>query len=269
MVVQGENSTCLLVHLLSGRDDTPVTVIDQLVTLHPASLLQAESRGGRLPVHIAVVKESHPELVRYLCRARPQALQRPDQEGNLPLHYAAMYGSSPEVLQTLLQAYPQACAHANTRDRFPIHLVCARCYEGEDNDNGDHQKPLVSLEDLETIIQAYRPALLAGDRFGRTPLHLACNVLHPQWHLLQRLIECEPECLLLKDKARHIPLHCARKGKRRGNDLLVASLTEATQKERKRQHKSGISSWFVSLHSSPSSSSLRKHQPKDLYCCYG
>ena len=276
MVVQGENSNCLLVHLLAGLKDTPVAVIDQLVTLHPSSLLQAESRAGRLPIHIAIVKESHPELVRYLCRARPQALQRPDQEGNFPLHYAAMYGggssSSPEVLQVLLQAYPQACAHANTRDRYPIHLVCARCYDDdEDNKHHDRQSSRMSggttvpTEDLETMIQAYPAALKQVDRFGRTPLHLACSILHPQWNLLQLLIEYAPECLWVKDKARQTPLQCAaRQGKRWGNDLVVASLMEATQQERKRHHKGR---WFVL-------SSLSRHRnkdppAKDLYCCYG
>lgn len=260
MVLQGENSTCLLVHLLSGTRDTPVAIIDQLVTLYPASLLLQESRAGRLPLHIAVVKESHAELVRYLCRAHPQALQKPDQEGNLPLHYAAMYGSSPEVLQTLLQAYPDACGRANTRDRLPIHLVCARCYEGEPD---ACNRPSILPSDLEAMIQAYPAALKKLDRFGRTPLHLACNIRHPQWQLLQVLIEYEPECLLIKDKARSTPLQCARKGKHLGNDLVVASLAEATQKERKRQNK-GM--WFISRHASS-----RKTEPakKELYCCYG
>jgi hypothetical protein len=54
MVVQGENSSALLLHLVCGIEETPVSVIDTLVTLHPKSLLEKDERAGREPIHIAV-----------------------------------------------------------------------------------------------------------------------------------------------------------------------------------------------------------------------
>mmetsp|Transcript_37145 Transcript_37145/g.107016 ORF Transcript_37145/g.107016 Transcript_37145/m.107016 type:complete len:406 (+) Transcript_37145:51-1268(+) len=248
MVVQGENSKCSLVHLLCSRPDAPVPVLDFVVTLHPSSLLQKESRAGRLPIHVAVVKDAVPEVIDYLCKARPQALQKRDQEGNLPIHYAAMHGS-PQVLRNMLAAYPQACAKANSRDRFPIHLVCARCYD---------ETP-IPPSDLEAVIEAYPEALLKVDRFGRTPLHLAAGVQHPQWQILQVLIAHEPSVLLIKDKARKLPINCAKGGHNKDNDLVVTSLTEATQLERKKRRLSSLS-WNIFSN---------KKDPKDLYCCYG
>lgn len=272
MVVQGENSKCLLVHYVCGLKDTPVSVVDALVTLNPASLLQKEQRAGRLPVHIAVVKDAFPEVVRYLCQARPQALQYRDQEGNLPLHYAAMHGC-PLVLRYLLEAYPEACSKANTRDRFPMHLVAARCYDSSPVPTGD----------LEAIVQAYPPALLQVDRFGRTPLHLAADVKHPQWQVLQVLISHAPEALTRKDKARKTPLACAKRSHlgNKTNDLVVSSLLEATNQERRRRRQNtswipaglarGVSSALGSSRHSTVGSCIDKSdkEEKDLYCCYG
>jgi len=148
--------------------NTISTTRASLVTLHPPSLLQRETRVvGRLPIHIAVVKDAFPEVIhcQYLCRARPQSLQCKDEEGNLPLHYAAMHGS-PQVLGSLLETYPHASAVPNTRDRYPLHLVCARCYDTEP----------IPTQLLESLIQAHPSALQNLDRFGRTPMHLAANI---------------------------------------------------------------------------------------------
>jgi hypothetical protein len=117
MVCQGENLKCLLIHLLSGNQSTPISVIDSLVTLNPGSLLQPEQRGGRLPIHLAVVKGASHAVVQQLCNARPQALQVADEEGNHAVHYAAMYGSS-SMLRLIVQAYPEACRVLNQRDRY-------------------------------------------------------------------------------------------------------------------------------------------------------
>lgn len=254
MVIQGENSSALLVHLLCGIKETPVSVVDALVTLHPTSLLQKDERAGRLPIHIAVVRDAFPELVQYLCKASPKALRVQDQEGNLPLHYAAMHGSA-VVLQALLAAYPQGCQTPNSRDRFPIHLVCARCYDAT---------PLPT-KDLEALIQSYPEALVQLDRFGRTPLHLAASVQHPQWQVLQVLMEHTPQAILYRDKSQKTPLQCAKSGHNRSNDVVVSYLTEATNRERRLRRQA--SSWIPL--------SLGRHRKKeketknDLYCCYG
>lgn len=268
MVIQGENSRCSLSHLVCGLRDTPLSVIDSLVTLHPASLLQQDQRGFRLPIHVAILKDAPLEVIQYLCRARPQSLEYQDQEGNLPLHYAAMHGPASAV-KLLFDTYPQGCAKANTRDRFPIHLVCDRCFDTSN----------LPIKLVDEIIHSHPQSLISVDRFGRTPLHLAASVRHPQLQLIQLLISEASETLLLKDKARKTPLICAKSGSgnrldHKANDLVVASLMESTQKEiRCRRHKT-LSKFFVTITSNQNSSNKTKTRQssahdEDLYCCYG
>jgi len=296
MVVQGENTKCLPVHLLCGQAGVPVSVIDTIVTLHPASLLVRDSRGSRLPIHIAMIVQQDPslELISYLCKARPQALLIKDQEGNLPLHYAALCGS-PSSLHWLLEADVDACRVANTRERFPLHLIAARCFDTKSTH-------FISLSDVERAIQAFPQALLAVDRFGRTPLHLAANLHHSvgakgksrppphRWQLLQKLIDHASEALLMKDKAGKTPLQCAmnipkgsKKKFNKKNDVVISSLMESTYQERKRQRGSSLFGRLIYGQQQSSSSSLLESKEfsssnsslpssdvdEDLYCCYG
>jgi ankyrin repeat protein len=256
MVCQGENSKCLLVHLLSGSQSTPISVIDTLVTLNPGSLLQPDERGGRLPIHLAVVKGASHTVIQQLCNARPQALQVADEEGNHPVHYAAMYGSS-SILRLIVQAYPEACRVLNGRDRFPLHLVCARCFDAD----------AISPGDLDFNIDAHPNAVEVCDRFGRMPLHLASEVQQPQRELLETLIRRYPPALVHRDKARNTPLMLAKK-KRNFEDsqryeLLVSSLAACTQRERKKQNPYLPAFLFVSQ------SKKTKSKNVNLYHCYG
>jgi ankyrin repeat protein len=264
MVCQGENSKCLLVHMLCGRRTTPIPVIDMLVTLHPASLLQAEERGGRLPIHLAVVKDASFEVAHYICQARPQALRKQDQEGNHPVHYAAMYGSS-AVLRLLVQLDPAACGVSNGRDRFPLHILCARYFET------DVDTDTLSPKDMDLVVDAYPDALRTCDRFGRTPLHLAAHAQQPQWELLEILIRRYPQALVLKDKAGKTPLTLAKGNIKFGNqsksfDLVVSSLVECTLRERRKQSPY---TYLPSFLLNTSSISKRKQRKNDLYHCYG
>jgi ankyrin repeat protein len=256
MVCQGENSKCLLVHLLSGNQSTPISVIDTLVTLNPGSLLQPEQRGGRLPIHLAVVKGASDAVVQQLCNARPQALQVADEEGNHPVHYAAMYGTS-STLRLIVQAYPEACRVLNRRDRFPLHLVCARCFDAD----------AILIGDLEIVIDAHPEAVEMCDRFGSMPLHLASQVQQPQWELLETLIRRYPAALVHRDKARNTPLMLAKKKNTfedsQRYDLLVSSLAECSQRERKKQNPYRPAFLFVSQ------SKKTKSKNVDLYHCYG
>jgi ankyrin repeat protein len=260
MICQGETSKCLLVHLLSGSHSTPISVIDTLVTLNPGSLLQPEERGGRLPIHLAVVKGASHGVVQQLCNTCPQALQVADEEGNHPVHYAAMYGSF-SMLRLIVQAHPEACRVLNQRDRFPLHLVCARCFDAD----------AISPGDLENIIDAHPEAIEVCDRFGRMPLHLASQVQQPQWELLETLIRRYPTALVHRDKARNTPLMLARKKRNfdynfedsQQYDLLVSSLAEYTQREGKKQNPYLPAFLFVSQRKKTKSMNV------DLSHCYG
>lgn len=268
LVCQGENSKCLLVHLLStGPMVAPVTVLEALVTLHPASLLQTDKRGNRLPLHLAMLTGASSTIIHYLCRARPQALRHPDQEGNYPLHYAAMYGNE-DTIRLFVQSFPKACRITNGRDRLPLHLLCARCY--------DESPSLTSA--LQVLLQAYPEGLEVQDRFGRMPLHLAAQVRHyMQWDFLHKLVEVYPKALLHKDKSRQVPLQLARKShctqlRQQQDDLLLKALEEVTIAERRKAHPYRPFVGFIMPLPSPTTIVLGRRKGAshpDLYNCYG
>jgi ankyrin repeat protein len=169
-VCQGENLQAMLVHLLCSRKRTPLSLVQTLVQANPSCLLQAEKLGGRLPLHISIIKGAPVDIVQYLCQAQPQALKEVDIDGNLPVHLAVSY-SSP-ALKSVMKAYPQACQVSNHKDRFPLHLLCASsCLDSE-----------MDIQDvLQLCYQANPQAIQMADRYGRLPLHLTCGTTHPCW----------------------------------------------------------------------------------------
>ncbi|CAB9527080.1 Ankyrin Repeat [Seminavis robusta] len=225
MVCQGENSTCLPIHFAAGKKSTPVSTIDSLVTAHPGSLLAVESSGGRLALHIAVLKGASFAVVRYLCEAMPQTLGMADQEGNLPLHYAAMY-SSDEIIQLLLKSHADGCNQANRSDRLPLHLLCARCWD----------RNAISMETVQAVLMEYPEALKCADRRGRLPLHVACSSQDPRADMIQLLVPAYPEALLARDQSKGTPLDLARKFSA-GGGVVVAYLQDCSNKERRKKYK--------------------------------
>ena len=294
VICQGENTDGYLIHyLLAKRKQRPIPVFvfDALVTAFPSGLAYKDPRGGRLPLHIAIISPfcskacsaSRVELVKYLAEAYPQALQMVDSEGNTPLHYAAtLHGS--DMIQLLIQASPEACAITNARDRYPLHLLCARCMDDDE---------VIHRDDVAACVNAYPEALEHIDRFGRTPLHLICTAQNVwRWDMLEVLIYKYPQALLTKDKTRKTPLDLARRHKNRKNTsavreehgVVLSSLAECTARER-RKHSSSIAaallsptSWMLSTRQSlsPKKREEQHHQeqPKevghaDLQDCYG
>lgn len=246
MVCQGENSTCLPVHFVCGRQSTPVSTLQALVQAHPSgtqSLMIPEGTAGRLPLHLAVLKKGASSLavVEYLCRAAPAALQAWDQQGNLPLHYAAMYASD-AIVALLLEAHPPACREANVpSQRLPLHLLCARSW------GGCPPEQIIRLTTLQQVYQEYPDALKRTDRGGRLPLHVHC-ASDPRADVLQVLVEGYGEALLRSDTSasKWNPLSLARKftatttGNNNNNgssNVVLAYLIEMTNKERRKKYK--------------------------------
>jgi hypothetical protein len=62
-VCQGENLQAMLVHLLCSRKRTPLYLVQTLVQANPSCLLQAEKLGGRLPLHISIIKGAPVDIV--------------------------------------------------------------------------------------------------------------------------------------------------------------------------------------------------------------
>jgi ankyrin repeat protein len=107
----------------------PLETIEALVTMHPAALLLERAKDGRTPLHVAVVAAATAavgdvptavEVVEYLAKASPDALQVKDAGGCTPLHLAAARGTL-EVVQPLAMAWPQALAERAEDGGTPLH----------------------------------------------------------------------------------------------------------------------------------------------------
>ena len=239
MLCQGEKTQCLPLHAVVGRKRACFAVVDAILTAYPKALMQKDQLGGRLPVHMALLRGAPVSIVRYLCCAQPQALQQADFEGNLPMHYAAQY-SSEEVIRLLFESWPAACKHANGRDRLPFHILCSRCW--------DHD--MVSLNLMKRVLKECADACKRGDRNGRLPLHVACEQPNPRWDVLQLLVESHSPALLVKDQSKRTPLqlikrrHIARP-MTNDNDVVTAFLQERTTREKRKQYRQTIDKLFT------------------------
>jgi len=196
MVCQGENCRVTALHLASTRPNCPVAVLEAIVTACPSSITTPESRGGRWPLHLALLKGASLVIVTYLLAAYPDACLQVDDLGELPLHYAVQYADEPTI-QAVLNACPQAAAYKTSRSRYPLHLLTAnRCSWDQD----------LQLQTVTSLIQAYPAALSEPDLQERLPLHSACAVAFPRWDVLKVLIQEYPAALLKQEESHKIPL---------------------------------------------------------------
>ena len=219
-VFQGENTSCLPLHAVVGRQGAALCVIDCLVTAYPAALLRKDEGDYHLPLHMAILKGASVAVIRYLGQALSQSLEMPDRQGNLPLHYAAMY-SSEEVIRLLMDLYPHGCQHPSAKKRLPLHLLCARIWD----------KDLLSLSLIRHVMIRHLAAVEHADHNGRLPLHLACSQPQPRWDVLKLLVKAYPDALVHKDDAKRTPFQMARHlsvAGFRDNDVVLAYLREKT-----------------------------------------
>ena len=223
MVFQGENSKCLLVHLMCAERKTPLSIIEQLLVANPSALQQQESRGKRLPLHICLFKGSTPDVVEYVLEQYPQAVYHADSEGNLPLHYAAMY-ACPQIWNLILQANPEAAEKANEKLKYPLHLMCARYFDRHD----------ITRDQVKSCLDANPAAIRFPDSWGRLPLHLACQG-HARKDVIQVLVEVYPEALLQADSSKDTPYDLVRRHYK-DDTQLVATMKDWTVVERRKKH---------------------------------
>jgi len=223
MVFRGENSKCVLMHLMCARRKTPLSIIEQLVVANPSALKQQESQGNRLPLHICLFKGSTPDIVQYVLQQYPQAVYHADSEGNLPLHYAAMY-ACPQIWNLILQANPEGVKKANEKLKYPLHLMCARYFDRHD----------VTRDQVKSCLDANPAAIRVPDAWGRLPLHLACQG-HARKDVIQVLVEVYPEALLQADSSKDTPYDLVRRHYK-DDTQLVATMKDWTVMERRKKH---------------------------------
>jgi len=223
MVFQGENSKCVLIHLMCARRKTPLSIIEQLVFANPSALKQQESRGNRLPLHICLFKGSTPDIVEYVLEQNPQAVHHADSEGNLPLHYAAMY-ACPQIWNLILQSNPKGVKRGNEKLKYPLHLMCARYFGRYD----------ITPDQVKSCLDANPAAIQIPDAWGRLPLHLACQG-HARKDVIQVLVEVYPEALLQADSSKDTPYDLVRRHYK-DDTQFVTTMKDWTVMERRKKH---------------------------------
>jgi len=202
MICQGENCFVTPLHLFVSCSKCPVTVLEALVTAYPAAVSTAEPRGGRYPLHMALLKDAAANQIEYLLATWKDATLHADSTGHVPLHLAVEYASD-VVIQQVLSACPAAAAMKTSRDRYALHLLTAsRCEWNTD----EEESLIVSRITVRDIIQAHPEAVKLPDLQGRLPLHLAAGHPSPRWDVLQLLCDEHPEGLLVQDEDHKIPL---------------------------------------------------------------
>uniref|UniRef100_A0A7S2XN60 Uncharacterized protein n=1 Tax=Attheya septentrionalis TaxID=420275 RepID=A0A7S2XN60_9STRA len=186
---------------LAVSSSAPVSVVEALLTANPNAALASESVLGRLPIHLAVLHNASPSVVRCLVECQTDCVKRLDSEGNLPLHLASEFASHNEILSILLDAYPGACQMSNAKGKLPLHVLTNRRYDTD----------VPSLEILERVMKEYPKGISQPDARGALPLHGACNRSQLQIRVLEALLSAEPSTILKKDGSDRTPLGIAKR----------------------------------------------------------
>lgn len=219
---QGERTPCLPLHAAVARRNPCLETVKMLATAYPQAVSTQENRGGRLPLHMALLKggSNNTETVRHLCNLHPEALLHCDKEGNTPFHYACMY-SSEETCRLLLEECPKASHIANSKERLPLHLLSAR----ED----------YSLDLFNHMIELLPTAVTKVDRNGRLPLHWACDTHKTRADILSVLVERHSAALLVRDVTGKTPQATKRlHGPKTSRDATSQFLRQQTARERRK-----------------------------------
>lgn len=255
MVFQGLPTQALPVHAaLLGPVLPSISVLEALVTHHPAALLQGDSVCGRTPLHMALGKCKSQLALRLLVEAQPRALSVQDMNGNLPLHAATLLAQPRAILELVLDKFPQGCSQANSSGKLPLHLYCGQGWIS--NTTFDTQM-------LQRLITCCPSSVRHKDREGLLPLHIVCGNPNPRWDVVSILVEADPTTVLERTKGNLTPLQLL---KRRSttfpdNHVVLAMLQDRSVKERRRQGQRRVSKIILFR---------RKAKMKvDLYNCYG
>ena len=145
------------------RDDSADT-IQYMLELDP-ELINAEGRGGYLPIHWAA-RNGGTEAIELLLKYDPDAALREVNDGTreLPLHLACDYNTNLSSIQVLYDAYPEAIHARDGNGDTPLDLA---------REEGNQPE----MEFLQTQIVYARQAqdmtaMTTIDENGWLPLHV-------------------------------------------------------------------------------------------------
>jgi len=93
--------------LIDNNDKASLDKIREHLKAHPQEATK-EDRDGRLPLHMAIQWNLHPNIVEFILKTHPGAAAKKDKDGRLPLHFATQWNSELYIVELILNAYPQA-----------------------------------------------------------------------------------------------------------------------------------------------------------------
>lgn len=228
-ICQGEKVTSSVLHRAVASHDAPCVTLDAvqaIVTAHPSSLWETDGHG-RLPLHVALLKNAGPSIINFLMQGT-RTVREPDDEENRAIQYAILYGS-PDVALKVCRAWPKALQLPNKRRRLPLHVLASVWSDLPD----DAQSQSTWMDVLEDMLERYPQAAWAADPQGRLPLHLVCEHVLVQVNVLEKLINLHPGSLMVRDDQSRRPLDCLRHHKT--ESVVVQYVEERTR----RQHRGG------------------------------
>jgi len=174
-------------------------VIEFLCTKDPEACTVDQYKLGKTPIHAAVSRGQDIEVIRFLMRKRPQAVEEIDAWGKTPLACACASASQYEDEENLtavldLLVDPVRIRTPDRSGMLPLHIACMNS---------------ARLEDIEMLLDEYPDAITATDHNGRMPLHAACTNPRIQLQVLDMLVTAYPDALKTFDKMGAVPLHIA------------------------------------------------------------
>jgi hypothetical protein len=259
-IVQGERCYGLPLHVAICEPSCPQHIVQLMLSSH--ALATPETRRGRLPLHLALLRDAKAETIDLVLGSSTTSLTRPDSLGYVALHYAVEF-ARPEIVGTVLRACPQAAGVMTYRRRYPLHLAAAErssCFDGD----------ALDMQILRELIDAFPSALQFPEMQGRLPLHLACANPFPKWDFLQVLIDAFPPALLDSDKCRKTPLDLLKQfAASSGEQNVVRSFLQDRTNAERRRRKTLIFNKLWRRGSRPQKPENEDSTLTNLMNCYG
>jgi Ankyrin repeats (3 copies) len=176
---------------------------------HPGAI-NAATRRRKLPLHVAVAAKYAPsaELTRFLIAESPQAVKARDAKGRLPVHVAFEKEKGFSVACEKEKGFSASIA---------LHVV-KQWPEAVREPHSDGRFPLhkaLSQEDqsfelIQLVLQWCPEALESQHPDGDLPLHAVLNLKDPSQRIVKHVVEKNSASSLLKQDANgRTPLHLA------------------------------------------------------------
>jgi ankyrin repeat protein len=125
--VEGKDASDVhAIHHACSMADVPLALIQTILFACPESIQKTESALHRTCLHIAILKGLPDEIVSFLIKAYPEAIQAQDKIGRVPLHYACSNIRSYESMKDIILTFPQCIRAPDWKNWTPLHVASTK-----------------------------------------------------------------------------------------------------------------------------------------------